>query len=261
VIPASGVGERRPADSGSDAGPPCAVVEDFADLGIRAVVTTRAAGSFSLNGDDPTGLVMARWQALRASLGVEGPGARFATAVQVHGARVVWHQPGWEGWLRVDAADGHCTSDRGTGLGISVADCVPVFLAHPGGVVGLLHAGWRGTASRIVPTALASLAQRGFAVADVRVHLGPAICGTCYEVGPDVYQQLTGHRVAKPTRIDLRQILADQAHECGVAAVAVSPWCTHCDNGMFFSHRAGDAGRQVAALVAINQHPRHDTHK
>jgi YfiH family protein len=257
VIPASRVGERRSADASSDTPAPYAVIADFADLGVRAVVTTRAAGSFSLTGDDPTAAVMARWQALRAWLGVEGPGARFATAVQVHGARVVWHHPGWEGWLRVDAADGHCTSDRGTGLGISVADCVPVFLAHPGGVVGLLHAGWRGTASRIVSAALASLAQRGFAAADVRVHLGPAICGTCYEVGPEVYGQLTGDRVAEPTRVDLRGLLANQARESGVGAVTVSPWCTRCDNAMFFSHRSGDAGRQVAALVADDQHAPH----
>jgi hypothetical protein len=233
--------------------PPYAVIDDFADFGVRALVTTRAAGSFSLTGDDPIGTVLGRWQALRESLGVAGHGSRFATAVQVHGVRVIWHQPGWEGWLRIDAADGHCADQRGTGLGVSVADCVPVFLAHPTGVVGLLHAGWRGTASRILPATLASFATRGLAASDVRVHIGPAICGSCYEVGPDVYEQLTSRPVMAPTRVDLRGLLADQAHESGVRAMTVSPWCTRCDNGMFFSHRAGDAGRQVAALVAINQ--------
>ena len=229
---------------------PYAAIDDFADLGVRAVITTRAAGSFSLTGDDPTGEVMTRWQALRSWLGVEGPGSRFATSVQVHGARVIWHQPGWEGWLRADAADGHCSAQRGTGLGISVADCVPVFVAHPSGIVGLLHAGWRGTAARIVPGALAEMAEQGAPAADLRIHLGPGICGACYQVGPDVYRQLTGRRVSAPASVDLRAILAEQARECGVRSVTISPWCTRCDNAMFFSHRCGDSGRQVAALVA-----------
>ena len=186
--------QGRPAGMGD--GARYVTIGDFADLGVRAVITTRAAGTFSLTGDDPTGEVMTRWQALRSGLGVEGPGSRFATSLQVHGARVIWHEPGWEGWLRVDAADGHCSAQRGTGLGISVADCVPVFVAHPSGIVGMLHAGWRGTAARIVPAALAAMAERGASVEEARIHLGPAICGACYQVGPDVYEHLTGRPVA-----------------------------------------------------------------
>jgi polyphenol oxidase len=231
---------------------PYATIDDFADLGVRAVITTRAAGSFSLTGDDPAGEVMTRWQGLRSWLGVEGPGSRFATSLQVHGARVIWHEAGWEGWLRVDAADGHCSAQCRTGLGISVADCVPVFVAHPSGIVGLLHAGWRGTAARIVPAALAGMAERGAQAQEARIHLGPGICGACYQVGPDVYQQLTGRRATAPVSVDLRAILAEQAHECGVRSVSISPWCTRCDNAMFFSHRCGDSGRQVAALVATH---------
>ncbi len=242
--------QGRPAGMGD--GARYATIGDFADLGVRAVITTRAAGTFSLTGDDPTGEVMTRWQALRSWLGVEGPGSRFATSLQVHGARVIWHEPGWEGWLRVDAADGHCSAQRGTGLGISVADCVPVFVAHPSGIVGMLHAGWRGTAARIVPAALAAMAERGASVEEARIHLGPAICGACYQVGPDVYEHLTGRPAGAPASVDLRAILAGQARECGVRSVTISRWCTRCDNAMFFSHRCGDSGRQVAALVATH---------
>jgi copper oxidase (laccase) domain-containing protein len=135
-------------------------------------------------------------------------------------------------------------------MGISVADCVPVFVAHPSGIAGLLHAGWRGTAARIVPAALAEMAERGAPAAEARVHLGPGICGACYQVGPDVYQQLTGRQTNGPALVDLRAILAEQARECGVRSVTISRWCTRCDNTMFYSHRCGDSGRQVAALVA-----------
>jgi copper oxidase (laccase) domain-containing protein len=32
--------------------------------------------------------------------------------------------------------------------------------------------------------------------------------------------------------------------------VSISPLCTQCDNDRFFSHRAGDSGRQLAIIVA-----------
>jgi hypothetical protein len=60
------------------------VVDDFADLGITAFTTTRAAGSFGLHGDEGAGSVMGRWYALVDELHAAG-GPRFATARQVHG--------------------------------------------------------------------------------------------------------------------------------------------------------------------------------
>ena len=38
--------------------------------------------------------------------------------------------------------------------------------------------------------------------------------------------------------------------QAGVRDVSISPWCTRCDNDRFFSHRAGDAGRQLGVIVA-----------
>jgi polyphenol oxidase len=225
-------------------------VEELAELGVRALVTTRAAGDFNLGGDEPVAEVMARWGALRSALGAAGPASRFATATQVHGNRMLLHEPGWSGWLRVEGADGHFSGARGTGLGVTIADCVPVFLAHPAGPVALVHAGWRGTAEGVLPAALAVYRAQGLALADLRVHLGPAICGQCYEVGPEVYERLTGSPATGPRTINLRAILAAQARAAGVLAVSASDRCTRCNNDIYFSHRAGDAGRQVAAIIA-----------
>src|SRR5690606_7559315 len=99
------------------------------------------------------------------------------------------HEAGWAGWLRADGADGHLTVLPGTSFAVTVADCVPVFVAHPTGAAALLHAGWRGTAAGILPAAVRLLADRGAAATHLRVHLGPAICGACYEVSPDVYAE------------------------------------------------------------------------
>lgn len=224
------------------------VVDDFAPFGIRAFTTTRAAGTYGTNGPEAVSAVMTRWYALVDELHATAP--RFATARQVHGARVVVHAADWEGWLRVADADGHAAPGRGTAAAVSVADCVPIFVAHPAGATAMLHSGWRGTAARILDQGVAALAHRGFVVSELRVHLGPAICGKCYEVSPEVYGQLTGREVLVPTTIDLRALLADRARGLGVRHISISPWCTRCHNDRFFSHRAGDTGRQIAVLAA-----------
>jgi len=224
------------------------IVDEFAQFGIRAFTTTRQSGTFGLASNEPTREVMHRWRALREELAPGG--VRLAPATQVHGTRVAVHGSEWEGWLRVDSADGHIAPHRGLALAVGVADCVPVFIAHPSGATALLHSGWRGTAARIIERAIATLAQRGFAAAELRVHLGPAICGECYEVGPDVYRELTGEAASSAKRVDLRVLIAAHAHGVGVRRITIAPSCTRCDNDRFFSHRARDEGRQIAVIYA-----------
>ena len=224
------------------------VVEPFGALGILAFTTGRAAGSFGMQTADPVRDVTARWGRLRSLLG--GPAARLATAFQVHGNTVLRHGGGWQGFLRGPEADGHLSPERGTAMAVTVADCVPVFLAHPGGAAAALHSGWRGTAARITEVAIRELVGLGLRAADLHLHCGPAICGRCYEVSAEVYAQLTGRDPGRPTPVDLRALIADHARAAGVREITISPLCTRCDNDRFFSHRAGDAGRQLGVIQA-----------
>ena len=228
---------------------PYAEYDAFADWGVRALATTRAAGSFGTLSDEPVGAVMQRWDALQAHVAATGVD-RFATARQVHGAAVIAHATGWRGWLRGLAADGHLAVDRGTACAVTVADCVPVYVAHPSGAIALLHSGWRGTVAGILAHAIRALAARGHRAADLRVLLGPSICGDCYEVSPDVYGQLTGRAVDHPTTVDLRGVIAGHACSLGVRDVRTVAACTRCDNVAYYSHRAGDAGRQLGVMFA-----------
>jgi polyphenol oxidase len=227
-------------------------VDDFAAFGVRAYTTTRDMGSFGTGSDEPVRAVMGRWDEVRADARARGA-RRLATAAQVHGAAVLVHARGWEGWLRGPQADGHVAVERGTALAVTVADCVPVFLAHPSGAVAVLHSGWRGTAARIVEHGIATLTHRGFPASELRMYLGPAICGKCYEVSPDVIRQLTGENADRARPVDLRAIIASHARALGVTHIAISPSCTRCDNTRFFSHRAGDKGRQVGVIVAESE--------
>lgn len=225
------------------------VVEDFAAFGLTAFTTGRATGSFGTMTEEPVREVMGRWHGLVDF--AAGRGARrFATSRQVHGAGVVVHGGDWEGWLRTPDADGHASVARGIGMAVTVADCVPVFLAHPSGAAAVLHSGWRGTASRIVERGIEALVHRGIPVAELRLHLGPAICGRCYEVSPEVHVALTGRDPGRPTPVDLRGVIADHARAAGVRHISTSPHCTRCDADRYFSHRAGDPGRQLGVIVS-----------
>jgi copper oxidase (laccase) domain-containing protein len=133
---------------------------------------------------------------------------------------------------------------------VSIADCVPVFLAHPSGAAALLHSGWRGTAARIVERSLDLFEARGMPASELTMHLGPAICGDCYEVSQDVFERLTGRSVDRATTVDLRSLIAGHARQRGIRRISLSQSCTRCNNDRFYSHRAGDSGRQLGVLIA-----------
>ena len=152
----------------------------------------------------------------------------------------------------VEPCDGHITRSPGVVLAVTVADCVPVFVVDPSRrAVAMVHAGWRGAAAGILETALESMADWfDTRPDDVHLHLGPAICGDCYEVGREVHQALGQHVPAAATPIDLRAILGNRAVLAGLAAdrVSISGHCTLCGDVGLFSHRRGDAQRQVGFI-------------
>lgn len=201
-----------------------------------------------LFGAEPVGRVMERWRALREATGC----ARVVYARQVHGTNVLVHGDGPAGILIADDADGHATTSEGTLLTVSVADCVPVFIVSPEPrAIAVVHAGWRGVAAGAVEAGLETLARiAGAGPAGFHVHFGPAICGKCYEVGPEVHEALGLPRPDRNSPVDLRAIAAARAEAAGVAAarISVSAYCTRCGESPFFSHRAGCAERQVGFL-------------
>jgi copper oxidase (laccase) domain-containing protein len=202
-----------------------------------------------LSGAQPVGPLLGRWRRLREELGF----ASATHARQVHGADVFAHEtPPPPGLLVMEGYDGHLAPLPGLLLTVSVADCTPVFVVDaPTRTVVLLHAGWRGTAAGIVERVLAMLHGRR-ADREVWLHCGPAICGGCYEVGPEVHAGVNPDQPVPeaPAPIDLRTAIARRAKGCGVPAERItrSTHCTRCGPGAFFSHRAGSAGRQMALL-------------
>lgn len=221
-------------------------------FGLVAGVTTREQGfSLGLWTAEPVGEVLGRWREFRRAFA-----GRFPTVIlghQVHGGEVRWQGGATaQGWLLLDGVDGHATRSPGVLLAVTIADCIPVYLAAPDqGAVALVHAGWRGVAAGILERAIAVLERETGAVGgDIVMHCGVGICGACYEVGYEVIDRLTGTRTSGPSHVDLRGLLAARAREAGLHDVSTSPFCTFHDHARFFSHRAsqGRDGRMVAYL-------------
>lgn len=204
-----------------------------------------------LSGSQPVGAALTRWQALRAATGAH----TVVHARQVHGADLWAHRDvGPPGLAVMEGVDGHVTSRGGLVLTVGVADCVPVSLVDPRRrAVALVHAGWRGTAAGIVENAVMLLTREyGSVPRELWLHCGPAICGECYEVGPEVHAGVRP-RCAPPegaANIDLRAATAERAAALDIAAehVSLSAHCTRCGPGAFFSHRGGSPARQMAVL-------------
>ena len=225
-----------------------------------------ALWDFALFAVRPTPPAPELWEALGEQLSFP----QIAHSHQVHGREVSVHRggspmrgrtgvgfvPGGEPRLKLGPdADGHVTGEGGILLGVTVADCVPVFLVDPSmQAVGLLHAGWRGVVSGILERGIELLREEFLSLPeDIHLHLGPAICRECYEVGGEVHLALGLPEPDGPSPVDLRGHLTSRAVAAGVreARVTESAWCTLCGGSPFFSHRRGNPERQVGFLGIV----------
>ena len=203
-----------------------------------------------LAGAQPVGAVLDRWRALLRATGT----SRVAHARQVHGAELWVHEgPCAPGVLVMDGVDGHLAARPGLLLTVGVADCVPVSVVDPDRrAVALLHSGWRGTAAGITECGVRRLVEDGSDLSHLYLHCGPAICGRCYEVGPEVHAAIHPERdpPISPTPVDVRAAIAARALALGLRAenVTVSAHCTRCGPPDFFSHRGGSSARQMGIL-------------
>ncbi|MDF2808136.1 MAG: multicopper polyphenol oxidase [Cellulosimicrobium sp.] len=253
-----------------DAAPPVLLEVDLG-RGVRAGFTTRSGGvspepwdslNLGLNVADEAARVRSNRARAAARLG-----APVAFASQVHGTRVVRLDApprGADGALvdSVGEADAVVATAPGVGLGVLVADCVPVLLADAdAGVVGVAHAGRRGLAHGVVPAVLEAMRAAGARVGNVRAAVGPSACGRCYEVPATMRDDVALARPATRSTtswgtpaLDLPAgVLADLV-AAGVGDVVHVDACT-IEDERFFSHRraarGGTTTGRFAGLVAL----------
>ena len=214
-----------------------------APAGIRGLVTTRALGDMK---------VADGRRRLRAVLPAEPVWLR-----QVHGTGAVDAASAAAG----TAADACVTHEKGTVCAVTVADCMPVLLAHERGeVVGIAHAGWRGLCAGVIEATVAAMrVPPGRMIA----WLGPAIGPGAYEVGEEVRSAFVDRDVRSAAAfrpavaghwyLDLYAVARQRLDTLGVGRVFGGGLCTASDSARFYSYRRDRASERMAAAIWIGR--------
>ena len=152
------------------------------------------------------------------------------------------------------ATDALITAEREAVLGAFSADCLLVLFWEPSiSVVGIAHAGWRGTYKGIVARIVHLMGEKLLRTRKIQVLMGPSIGPCCYEVGDEVIEscQISPWRkemVLKPGGKAGRFYFDLQASNRNILLkeglkpehIFTNDFCTKCDDKLFYSYlRAG----------------------
>ncbi len=171
---------------------------------------------------------------------------------QVHGDDIVIidHAPVVDRPWHADA-DGLITRETGICLVIRTADCVPVFAYDPASrVLGAAHAGWRGCRAGIAAKLVRTMRERFDARPErMASYILPSIGPDSYSVQEDVAGLFPRDIIRKRGSmfLNLWTNIERGIVESGVPAENVfnARRCTLIERDSFFSHRNGDAGRNL----------------
>lgn len=229
---------------------------DFERLGVSVAAMSDRSDGDCRRSDLPDGNGCA---AFCISLGLHPD--RLVRAAQVHGASIARAAakdsgrgavPGVEPFPETDAI---ITDVPGLPIGVTIADCVPLWIFDPvtrsGGIV---HAGRIGTYNNIAGAAVAAL-QEAYGATPENVHalIGPSAGPNAYEVSEEIAQDFAAAGLAVRGRmVDLWESNALCLSQAGVprSNISVSGICTITD-GRFHSHRAHENGMRNLAILVL----------
>lgn len=146
-------------------------------------------------------------------------------------------------------ADALVTQQPGLGLAVLVADCIPLLLSSPT-CVAAVHVGRVGMTNGIIDKTLDVM--EGLGATGIFAWLGPSICGNCYEVSPEMYDEVTTFFPGSVTSVeqhslDLPRGTIALLRERGIETHALG-LCT-LESSQFFSYRRDKAiGRQAGVI-------------
>ena len=194
--------------------------------------------------------------------GVEALGFQLeelALPRQVHSDNVLWmHEAG-----RPEATDAVITDQPGLPVCVKTADCIPVLLYDTRQrIVAAVHAGWRGTVSRIVQKTVHQM--HPLDPKDLHAIIGPGISLQQFEVGDEVYEAFFAagfpmERIARrfPSsngkeawHIDLWGANRFLLQELGVDEIFVEGTCTRASEDFYSARRETiNTGRNYNGIV------------
>ena len=164
-------------------------------------------------------------------------------------------------------ADAIITHLQDRPIGVLTADCVPIILFDPvNNITGVIHAGRKGTQKRILSKTIAEMSTTyECRVPNIKMGIGPAIGGCCYEVDEscikpfrkDYPQWKQFVKVAQADKFWLDLITANEqdALDAGIVAenIAKSDHCTSCENHLWYSYRREGKTGRILTLSMLKQ--------
>lgn len=165
---------------------------------------------------------------------------------------------------KLNGVDGVITNIPHVCIAVSTADCVPILIYDPvNKAIASIHAGWRGTCSRITSHSLRLMRSAfGTNPKDVIVVIGPSISPEVYEVGSELIDAFEDTKfdvdklfIKKKGKLYLnlwkanKDILLEKGvKECNIE---VSGICTFSEPEKFFSaRRLGiQSGRMLSGIM------------
>jgi len=167
---------------------------------------------------------------------------------QVHGNRVVVIE---EVTDEDPTADALVTGIPGVSLAVQVADCIPLLL-HSAESVAAVHVGRKGLVNGVALAALE--AMRDMCSSEITAIIGPSICGNCYEVSQEIYDEVvTLHPVATSRTprgtpaLDLPAALRAVLESQSISIIDESH-CTLENDDLYSYRRDGVTGRQAGII-------------
>lgn len=172
---------------------------------------------------------------------------------QVHGSDVIVVREPRE---RTDKADGMMTDTKRLALCVRTADCQQLLVYDPvKNVVGMIHAGWRGVVSGVIPNFFEKMKEEwSVNPSDVYVAAGPSLCQKCADFSdpehelPNVDADLIDGKY-----VDLQNAATQQLKNEGVNPdhIVRHPNCTRCHPETYWTYRGGDREQVKSGLSNI----------
>lgn len=164
-----------------------------------------------------------------------------------------------------ESADGMYTKVPEVTLVTHYADCVPLLFYAPGySIIGMTHAGWRGTVNKIAKALIDIWVHtENIPIKAIQVGIGPSIGKCCFEVGSEVADEflnefgeqsfITYNDTSQKYHIDLWEtnkhvLLSSGINEDNIFGAEL---CTSCNEDIFFSHRKSRGNRGTLGAFMV----------
>ena len=166
--------------------------------------------------------------------------------------------------LQLNETDALVTNVPGICIAVQTADCVPILLFDPVcRVIAAVHAGWRGTAKRIVEKTILKMSKYGCIPKNVLAATGPSISMENYEVGQEVISEIGRNIPNAAQTFQLRQngkyllnlwkANAELMQHSGIQKdnIQILGECSYKNTDKYFSARRDgmDTGRMLSGIM------------